>query len=614
MHPGTEGTRRRSLPWRRLAIGGCLLGGIVWTQVARAQNVEASIPITPRAAAEACFKRGLSLANAGQDWDHALREFLESRRLFPTQSATRNAAIASRHLGRFVEATALYDALLSEFAGSLSAAEIRAFTGERAALSTHIGELEIDVSESNAKIVIDGVQRGETPLAGTIQLDEGRHTLRLSKDGFVPIELELRILGGQHRLLQSTLNRATETGTLIVREASGQKLDVLVDSAKVGETPWQGEITSGAHLVLLLGPHHLGTPPSSAEIRTGQITSLDLRAVELSSTLRVEPTPANSTVLVDDVSVGNGAWIGRLPAGPHRIDAIAAGHLPFHQEVWLPPNQTSNVRARLERDVGNPLWRTLRQIPLVFELNGGALLSPTLSGGADDACGCRDRARPHGFIAGLRIGYLLTPRLALELGASYLSLSESMTRDILGQGERNSPIFSASDYRDSTRLRGPLGLLSVSYRMLEKTPLTARLGAGIARLNSSTKNSGTFSGEITNATSGERQDLTLPLNIAEAARVLYVPFASTELRVGYRFSRVFSVDIGAALSVFFPPRVARGGTDTTGSADVRGTLLHTPATWADGKPVVPGRLTLPRETVAGPFLTLAPTVAVQARF
>jgi hypothetical protein len=608
---------RRGPRWCKVAISACLL--VFHTHAGHARGGDSATavgaPVAPeQAEAKARFLRGLALATEGRDWNAALAEFLESRRLYPTKSATHNAAFALGKLGRFVEAVAMYDGLFAEFANQLTTGEARAFARERAASLARVGELQIDIAQPNANIVIDGVQRGETPFPGSIRLDEGRHTLRLSKDGFVPIELELQMAGGQHRVFQGALNRASQTGTLVVRESRGQQLDVLVDSARVGQTPWQGELSTGTHLVLLLGPRRLGSPPNTTEIRAGQTTSLTLQAVELSSSLRIEPSPTNSSVFVNDIAVGNGVWVGRLPAGRHRIDVIAAGHLPFRQELWLTPGQDADVRVPLERDAENPLWKTIGKIPLLVELSGGALVSPSLSGGADDACGCRERSRPHGFVAGVRVGYLATSRLALELGVSYLSISEAMTRTVRGQGEPSSPSFTATDYRDSTRLRGPLGMFSVSYRMLRKTPLTARIGGGVARLHSDTRNSGTYSGEIVNHDLDERQTLSMPVSIGEASRSFFVPFASTELRFGYQFSRVFSADIGAALTIFFPPEVPRGGTDTAGSDQIRGTVLPSTSTWSDGSPVVPGRMTLPRETIAGPFIALAPTIAVQARF
>ena len=556
----------------------------------------------------------MALAYDGKDWQGALREFLRSSTLYPKKSTTHNAAYALGKLRRFSEAVALYDILFGKYGAELTPAEALAFSRERSTWLGHVGELELDVSEPGANVVVDGVLLGKTPLDEPIKLDEGRHRLQLAKVGFVPLQFELQIAASQHRMVQTTLNRASETGTLIVRESGGRQLELFVDSVKVGRTPWQGELPIGSHLVLLVGPQRLGTPPSTTEIQTGKTTFLTLQALKLDSALRVDPTPTDAAVFVDEIAVGNGVWHGRLPTGLHHIDVIATGHLPFRQEVWLAPNQNADVRARLEHDGSNPLWKTVRQIPLRLELNGGALFAHSLSGGADDACGCRNRSHPLGFITGLRVGYLVTPRLGLELSAGYMSLSESMTRSVQAQGERDSPRFTSSDYRDHTRLRGPLAALSVSYRMLKKTPLTARVGAGVARLASETTNSGTFSGSVVNEQLNERQLISAPLGIAEAAHVLYVPFASSELRFGYQFNRVFSADFGAALTVYFPPSVARGGTDTAGSDQIRGAILATTASWSDGKQVAPGRVTLPLEKVAGPFVTLSPSVAVQARF
>src|SRR5882724_10269134 len=100
------------------------------------------------------------------------------------------------------------------------------------------------------------------------------------------------------------------------------------------------------HSVLLRG-NRRGTPPTAVEVKTARLASLALHATALDSDVSVEPIPEGSTIFVDGVFVGNGAWTGSLPSGAHRFEVIAPGFLPFHDELQLLADARSVVHAVL---------------------------------------------------------------------------------------------------------------------------------------------------------------------------------------------------------------------------------------------------------------------------
>src|SRR5688572_32626178 len=53
------------------------------------------------------------------------------------------------------------------------------------------------------------------------------------------------VAGKQRKLVQAKLKRPARSGVISVREASGKTLDVVVDGAVVGKTPWQGTVAIG---------------------------------------------------------------------------------------------------------------------------------------------------------------------------------------------------------------------------------------------------------------------------------------------------------------------------------------------------------------------------------
>lgn len=561
------------------------------------------------------FERGLLLADTGQNWSAALEEFLKSRELYPTRAATRNAAIALRQLGRYVAAFDLYTDLLQEFGGGIPPEQAAALGDEMQALRAHIGEIELRCNETAAGVVVDGLERGSIPV-GVLRLDAGSHVIHITKTGFVPFETGIVLKGGERAVVETRLERASASGTLAVSEADGAIFDVLVDGVSVGKTPWRGNALPGRHVVSLRSADGRGTGPSAALVRQDTITTLTLRAVTLDAALRVEPTPSSASVFIDGVGVGSGIWSSALASGSHRVEAVAAGHLPFRRDLALARGQHQNLQVHLERDVSSPFWRAaFRPHPFV-EVVAGGLFASTFHGGADDACNCSERSAPAGFITAARAGYSLVGGLGIELTGGYLWMSESMVRRVTATGERYSPSFNADDYRDSTRLSGPMAALGASYRLLEKTPLTARAAFGLTVLRSATSNRGTFTGEVQNPDNpNERQVVSAPASIAEAPSTLPTPFGMVELRFGYRFSTRISADAGLGVLLLFVPSKLRVGTNNLGSENSRSGLLDTSNhRWANGDPVVAGVITLPTEEVAGTFATFAPTLGLRADF
>jgi hypothetical protein len=349
------------------------------------------------------------------------------------------------------------------------------------------------------------------------------------------------------------------------------------------------------------------------EVVLDRTTSLTLRAVRLDGDVLVEPLPSNASVYVDGVSVGNGVWEGQLPSGNHRIEVAAPGHLPFRRDVAIGKQAREVVRAHLERDSSSPMWKDAFRPHFYLDGTLGGLLAASLHGSADERCDCAVRSRPLGFMALARLGYSPFGGFGLELAGGYVRLAEDMTRRLIADGETNR--WTTSDYRDSTILKGPFAVVSTSYRMLHKTPVTARLGMGMAALKTTTTNVGTFRGELrrTNDDGNEEaQVLTSRVSIEETQRRLVTPFASTEIRFGYRLSERLSLDLGVGLWLFLPPDELRTGANNVSDERRRASLIDPRgAGWADGSELAPGLIWLPEERIAGAFLAASPSLSVR---
>ncbi len=556
------------------------------------------------------FLKGLEFVQ-NESWDAALAEFLASRDLYPTRVALENAAVCLRQLKRYADALDMYNDLLQQFGKSLPPGKLKMVKSAIAKLQGDVGYIKLSADQPGSNVVVDGQERGKAPLSKPLVVNAGTHTVRVSKEGFETYEKQVLVAGRQTKAVVAHLTALRATGTLTIREASGEKLDVVVDGAVVGKTPWSGALAVGTHTVFLRGKKDVGTAPSSAVVKKDSSTALTLRAVKLDASIRIEPTPSNALVNIDGVSVGNGIWEGRLTSGRHRIEIAADGFIPYRHDVTVRAGQRELQRVSLDRDLSNPMWQAGFVPHIYVEVVGGAAWAPSFGGGADSLCsqqgGTCDRSRPLGFLAGARGGYEITKGLGLEVFLGALYMKEKMTRVVHLTSEFTSQHgpWTSDAAQDTTQLLGPAAAVSASYRFFDKTPLTLRVWAGVTRVRAIFGNSGYYTGPDSTG-----QSISTDVSVPEESPHVWMPFGGPEVRIGYRFSKHVSVDLGASLLVMLAPDTPRTGSAPIGShSQSPGQRASLPNLTRNGKAVTVGELYLPSENGFGTFFTVMPTAA-----
>lgn len=616
--------------WLRRATCRVLVGGLSCALIApsvaaqappAAPTERASTPAeAQRREAEERAERGVALAKSGA-FEQALTEFRASLALVRTRNALTNSALALRDLRRFVEARAVLREMLSEFEATVPANERAAVERVIGALEANIGHIQVDSVPVGATVIIDGQQRGVTPMDQAVAVDAGPHSLRVTKEGFAAVEASVSVDGRRRSELRVALLTQRESGTLRVREAAGRTLDVVVDGAVLGKTPFEGAVAPGHHSVLLVGEGNLGTAPSAVAVRVNDTTQIVLSAAVLDAEVRIEPSPSNASVALDGVDVGHGVWQGRLTSGAHRLELQAEGHRP-----WV--SQFSAVSGR--RELLKPVLTRASEFPsdalasarVYAELSAGLGWSPGFHGDPDVSCGkqvevasgesqrgCVKLGAPVGFLLAGRGGYLLTPRIGVELTLGYIWLKQTLRRRISAAHDLGEERLYSQDFRDETVAAAPLGAVSVAYRFPWKAPLTLRVLVGLSRMSVYGSNRGTFQ-------SPEGATNPVPatvLSIPEQTQHLWVPFAGPEVRIGLPLSRQWSLDLGVAALLFFgadTPRTARSGFSAL--SQQRGER-RAPIPDEDGSGNL-GVASLPREDALGTFLVLSPSLSARLQF
>ncbi|HVY49345.1 MAG TPA: PEGA domain-containing protein, partial [Minicystis sp.] len=476
---------RRALTAACAAAAATLLPGAVRAEpapgrIGGAPPTEPEIAHAPdpakRDEARAHFEKGLKLLQE-EAWQASLAEFLRSRELYPTRAATINAGVVLRKLHRFDEALDMFESVLRDFSG-LTAAEKQSAQTAVAELRQLVGTIDVTGAVPGATIVVDGKNRADYPIVEPLRVAAGTHVVRVFKVGFEPFEKRAEVAGGQTLHIDAQLVPLRASGRLRIAESSGKKLDVHVDGALVGVTPWDGVMAVGTHAVVLQGDEDWGTPPVSAKVKVGESTVLNLPATHLESQLAVTVAPAGAEIVVDAVPVGHGAWQGRLARGSHRVEARADGFFPRAESFSLDRGELKKLSLTLERDAEAAAWRKPAKAQLDAVLAFG--VAPSLGGGVAGSCsGECNGAAAIGGLATLHATYRFGSGFGVGLAAGYLRMTEDLSNRAATIQATGLPA-SHGKADDALRVHGALVGATAGYALdlASRVPAVVRVGAG----------------------------------------------------------------------------------------------------------------------------------------
>jgi hypothetical protein len=179
-------------------LAAALLCGTVSASPAAAQTATEE---DPRAEAGRRFDQGVAYYNEGR-YDAALAEFLRAYDLTGEWTILYNLGQVSYALGRNAAALDYLQRYVDEGGEGVDAergAEVQRLIAE---LEPRVARLVIEVDIDGATIVVDGQERGTTPLAGPVVVEPGSHVVEV-RDG--------RRAGGRERREVILAGGLTET-------------------------------------------------------------------------------------------------------------------------------------------------------------------------------------------------------------------------------------------------------------------------------------------------------------------------------------------------------------------------------------------------------------------
>ncbi len=139
------------------------------------------------------------------------------------------------------------------------------------------GRLRIQCPVDGARWEIDegtdGAVKGMTPLGEPLALPAGTHTIRVSKEGFLPYSDVFDVTPGGTTEIE--IDMALYSGRLRV-DAQPVPVEVNVDGKPWGPAPVTVELSIGEHVIRLTKPGYVEEVRKTA-IKTGQTTDLAVK-------------------------------------------------------------------------------------------------------------------------------------------------------------------------------------------------------------------------------------------------------------------------------------------------------------------------------------------------
>ncbi|MBX3185612.1 MAG: PEGA domain-containing protein [Labilithrix sp.] len=148
------------------------------------------------------------------DFAGALTDFEASNAAKPTPEAERFIGLSQDKLGKFTEALAAYERFLANVPANMKA------QGEEAKkrveeIKAMPGKVQLETTPAGAAILVDAASDpNAAPLPQTtpteIELKPGKHTIKLTVEGYEPLEKEIDVAGGSKADLKLELTKKPE--------------------------------------------------------------------------------------------------------------------------------------------------------------------------------------------------------------------------------------------------------------------------------------------------------------------------------------------------------------------------------------------------------------------
>jgi hypothetical protein len=307
-----------------------------------------------RAEARERFDRGLRLFNSG-DNSGALAEFRRAYDLVANTVVLYNIGLVYAQTGRAVEATDALDRVLSR-PGELSAERLAIARRTRDEQAARIANVAVAANDAGARVEVDGIEVGTTPLGAPLRITSGTHVVGLVAAGYSPQRKEIAIAGGEKQSLQFELVAMQGRMAHLAVKTHLPGADLYADDQHIGTSPLAASVSlsPGVHRIDL---RRSGYTTAAATVTlgdgaTGEVTlepTEDPGAlVSSGGILAFDVTETAPVVTIDGQPRGVYGAPVRVAAGPHHVMVERGDFIPAERDVSVDPGKTTTLRIVLE--------------------------------------------------------------------------------------------------------------------------------------------------------------------------------------------------------------------------------------------------------------------------
>ncbi len=208
---------------------------------------------------------------------------------------------------------------------------------------------------SNAKVVLDGMYRGTTPITLN-KLASGTHILELDSPGYYDWKSTVDVPAGGTKTVSGTLNQmpVSNVGWVYVSSSPGGA-SVTLDGTNYGQTPASGSLKLNS---IGVGDHTVTLTRSGYSVYTTRVSVNANTVSEVSALLQpsgsspgngalsVSSTPAGANIFVDNNFLGiTPLTLKDIPAGSHVVMIRLAGYQDYEITTTVNTGATSTVVA-----------------------------------------------------------------------------------------------------------------------------------------------------------------------------------------------------------------------------------------------------------------------------
>ena len=195
-----------------------------------------------------------------------------------------------------------------------------------------------------ASVFVDNGFVGQTPVAEH-KLSSGTHRVRVVKEMYRAHEGDIVVEDNKRVEYAPTLVADFASVTI----DAGGSYDIYVNNELKGESPWSGNLATGAYIFEARKAGHRTASLSKTISATPAQQRYTLPApTPIVGTLNVTSTPAMAEVYVDGAKAGETPLMQDFIVGTHKISIRKAGYEPAEQSVTIEEGKMATVAMQMK--------------------------------------------------------------------------------------------------------------------------------------------------------------------------------------------------------------------------------------------------------------------------